>query len=79
MTTVSLKLPDDLAARLSAAAEELGATKSAVVRRALDAYLIGKRQMQGKSFLALAGEGIGCVAGPGDLSTNPDYLRDFGK
>jgi hypothetical protein len=31
------------------------------------------------SALEAAGDAVGCVAGaPSDLSTNPDYLKDFG-
>lgn len=31
------------------------------------------------SFLEAAREFIGCVEGPGDLSTNPKYMEGYGK
>ncbi len=31
------------------------------------------------SFLEAAREFIGCVEGPGDLSTNPKYMEEYGK
>jgi hypothetical protein len=31
------------------------------------------------SFLAAADELIGCLEGPGDLSTNPQYFEGFGQ
>jgi hypothetical protein len=31
------------------------------------------------SFLDAAREFIGCVEGPGDLSTNPKYMEGYGK
>lgn len=31
------------------------------------------------SFLDAAREFIGCVEGPGDLSTNPNYMEGYGK
>lgn len=79
MKTVSLKLPARLDAKLTARAKKGRTTKSEVVRQALDAYLNGKRRLKKGTFLQLAGDSIGCVEGPGDLSYNPEYMRDFGK
>ena len=79
MKTVSLKLPARLDAKLTVAAKRGRTTKSAVVAQALNAYLNGKRPAKKGSFLELAGDAIGCVEGPGDLSYNPDHMRDFGK
>jgi hypothetical protein len=31
------------------------------------------------SFLELAKEFCGCVEGPEDLSTNPEYMEDYGS
>ena len=39
MSTVSLKMPEELATRLDAAARRRGMTRSALVRDALEAYL----------------------------------------
>jgi uncharacterized protein len=32
-----------------------------------------------QSFLEVAGDLIGCLDGPGDLSTNPEYFAGFGR
>ncbi|NJN49180.1 MAG: DUF2281 domain-containing protein [Alkalinema sp. RL_2_19] len=47
-------------------------------------FLKAKRQVSPvvqpeKSFLAAADEFIGCLEGPGDLSTNPQYFEGFGQ
>ncbi|MEM8639727.1 MAG: DUF2281 domain-containing protein [Cyanobacteria bacterium P01_G01_bin.54] len=31
------------------------------------------------SFTQVARQYIGCVEGPGDLSTNPDYMESYGQ
>jgi hypothetical protein len=77
--TVSLKLPRALDAKLTAAAKRRRTTKSEVVRQALDSFLNGQKPRKKGSFLEVAGDIIGCIEGPGDLSTNPEYMRDFGK
>lgn len=78
MKTVSLKLPDDLDARIEIAARKRGWTKSEVVRKAVSRYLPAGKS-SGASFLELAGERIGCVEGPEDLSTDPRHLRGYGE
>ena len=34
---------------------------------------------QGLNALELAGDLVGCIEAPADLSTNKDYLKGFGK
>jgi len=79
MRTVSLKLPDSLDERLAAVAAEQGASKSAVVREALETYLRKGKAVQPRSCLALAGNLVGCVAGPPDLSFHTKHLNGFGR
>lgn len=79
MKTVSLKLPDQLDAKLAIAAKRGRTTKSAVARKALDAYLNGMKPAKKGSFLELAGDLVGRLEGPGDLSYNPEHMRDFGQ
>ncbi len=79
MKTLSLKLPDELDAKLGVAANQNEISKSEMVRRALDAYLASEKPAAQGSFLELAADLIGCVEGPGDLSHNADYMDDFGK
>ncbi|MBI3465118.1 MAG: ribbon-helix-helix protein, CopG family [Planctomycetes bacterium] len=79
MKTISLKLPSGLSARLDRAAKRRGQTKSEIVRSALEQYLNGEHAVPPGSMLEAALPWIGCVEGPGDLSTNPKYMEGFGK
>lgn len=79
MKTISLKLPESLDAKLSRVAKQRDQTKSDVVRAALEEYLNGERAAAQETFLAAAQKWIGCVEGPGDLSTNPKYMEGFGR
>lgn len=75
MRTVSVKLPADLDRTLSELARRRGTSRSAVVREALEALSAEK----GHSVTALAGDLVGSLTGPEDLSINPQHLADFGK
>jgi hypothetical protein len=79
MKTVSLKLSDALHARLTKLAKQRGAPKSAVLRDALDVYLATDGRSDGLSCLDLAGDLVGSIAGPSDLSTNKRHLRGYGR
>jgi metal-responsive CopG/Arc/MetJ family transcriptional regulator len=80
METLSLKLPAGLRARLERAAREEGQSKSEIVRSALEQYLNGQRRSQRPmSALELAADLVGCAKGPRDLSTNPKYMKGYGK
>jgi len=84
MSTLSLKVPKKLETRLTAAARRRGKTKSALVREALDRFLCddeNKKRNKGRarSCLDLMSDLVGCVSGPGDLSYNKRYMRDFGR
>jgi len=79
MKTISLKLPESLQAELNRVARQRGLSKSDVVRIALEAYINGEQAAARRSFLEAARKWIGCVDGPGDLSSNEEYMEDFGK
>lgn len=80
MKTLSLKLPDALAAKLAAAARKRQASKSVLVREALEAYLSNGGRAQPGSFLDLAGDLVGCVdSGVSDLAHNPKHMEGFGR
>lgn len=76
MRTTSLKLPDDLDAKLKAAAGP-GRSKSTIMREALESYL-GKSPRR-RSFLDQARDLAGSVVGPADLSTNRARLGGYGR
>ncbi len=80
MKTMSLKLPDELHEQVRRLAEQRGQSKSELVRTALEQFLGGGNgTSKPMSALELAGDLVGSCQGPGDLSTNKQYLEDFGK
>jgi len=78
MKTISLKLEEGLDQRLTACARTRGTTKSHLVRNALRAFLDEEGETRPGSCLDLAGDVIGSVEGPVDLSVNPRHMRGFG-
>lgn len=80
MKTLSLKIPEKLDQRLAHEVARRHIPKSVLVREALEQHLAGGAA-EGKQpgFLDLAGDLLGRRSGPGDLSTNPKYLKSFGK
>jgi predicted DNA-binding protein len=79
MKTISLKLPEALDSRLSAAARRLKRTKSAVIREVLEEHLNEATSGKGVSCLELAADLVGIIDGPTDLSTNKKYMEGFGR
>ena len=75
----SIKMSKDLETRLRAAARRRRTTRATVVRDALEAYLHRANGVGEGSFVDLAGDLVGCVEGPGDLSYNPNRLRGYGR
>lgn len=79
MRTLTVKLPQHLDDLLDRLARQRGVTRSAVLRDALKAYAAGGAAIKG-SALEAAGDLVGSLTGlPRDLSTNPKYMKDFGK
>ena len=79
MKILSLKLPDNLAEELTAQARSRGTTRSEILREALADFLAKAPQPDRGSFLDQAGELVGRLEGPGDLSYNKKYLDDYGR
>ena len=79
MTTVSLKMSETLAIRLQDAARERGVSKSVLIRSALEVYLESDEVEKPRSALSHAADPAGVLSGPEDLSTNKDYLENFGQ
>ncbi len=76
MKTITVKLPETLAAWLSRRARELGRPQSDLVRDALQRVSEGAH---GGSCHDLFADVCGIVDGPKDLSTNPKHLTGFGE
>lgn len=81
MQTMTVKLPDEVAARLEEHAKRLGVSKSSIVRESLDSDLREPATVEeGASAYDLMKDGFGCVnSGIGDLSTNPKHMEGFGR
>ena len=80
MKTLSLKIPEKLDRRIAHEVARRHIPKSVLVREALEQHLAGASPTGTQpSFLDLAGDLVGRRSGPGDLSTNPKYMKDFGK
>ena len=75
MQTLTLKVPDELAARLSQRARVLNRSKSEIVREALAAQLNGERKFV--SLLERAGDLVGKYAGSRH-SSHKRNLKGFG-
>ena len=75
MRTVSFKLPEELDDALNELARARGASRSALVREALEALAKGKR----RSVTSLAGKLVGSVDGPTDLATNRKHMAGYGR
>ena len=81
MNTISVKIPEQLDKALSRVAASRGLSKSTVIREACGEYLSQQPSVQTiPSLLEQMGDDIvGAISGPGDLSTNPDYLNGYGQ
>ena len=81
MKTISLKLEESLDERVAALAAQREVSKSAVIRAALEAYVRNETPSRARpgSALDLAGDLVGCLEGPGDLSFNPAHMDGFGR
>jgi Arc/MetJ-type ribon-helix-helix transcriptional regulator len=77
--TITLKIPEPLAARLRVTVRKRGSTQSAVVREALEAHLDQGAASGVGSGLDLVRDLVGCITGPSDLSTNRKHLRGYGR
>jgi metal-responsive CopG/Arc/MetJ family transcriptional regulator len=72
---VSIKLEHDLDEKLTEYARTRRVSRSAVVREALRAYTAPRKH----SALDLAGNLVGSLSAPRDLSTNKQRLKGFGE
>ncbi len=79
MRMITLKLPDGLAARLSATVRRRGVSTSALVREALEDRLSREAHTQAGSCLDLGHDLRGSLVGPVDLSSNPRHLKGYGR
>jgi predicted transcriptional regulator len=81
MKTLTIKVPEELAVRLEKRARRLGLSKSALIRQSIEQEISGKPSVEEEpSAYDLMRKDLGCIeSGTGDLSTNPEHLKGFGK
>jgi hypothetical protein len=82
VSTLTVDLPDTLAARLVAASEEKHLPPAQFVLDALERALPEPQGPAGRTLFDALNEvgAIGCIdSGVHDLATNPRYLEGFGK
>ncbi len=80
MSTISLKVPDTLEAELCAAASRRGVSKSALVREAIQSYLLtAEKAERPESALSQVADLVGAFPGPADLSVGKNHLDGFGE
>jgi len=75
MRAISLKLPEDLDRRLTELAEQRKTTRSALLREALETFAV----RSARSVTSVAGELVGSLDGPEDLSTSYRHLAGYGR
>lgn len=78
MKPISLKLSEDLQALIDRLAGERHLSRSAVVREAIQLYAATQTQDAG-SAAAAAGDLVGVLRGPPDLSASAKRLHGFGE
>jgi len=78
VTTVSLKVPEVLEQRLARLAARRGASRSLLIREAIERFL-HEASAHPESCLARASDLVGSVDGPADLSHNKKHMEGFGK
>lgn len=78
MTTMTIKMPDQMSIRLRQQAAELGMNGSEFIRQAVEKLLEAGSPATVGTCLSLASDLAGCLEGPRDLATNPDHMKGFG-
>ena len=79
MKTLTVKVPEDLALKLAAAAAKRGESKSDLIRTALESIVNTHEAIIPNSCLDLAKDIVGSVEGPSDLSHNKKHLKGYGQ
>lgn len=75
MRIVSIKLPEELDHELDEIARRRNASRSAILREALESFARGSK----RSVTAAAGNLVGSLRGPRDLSTHAKHMSGYGE
>jgi metal-responsive CopG/Arc/MetJ family transcriptional regulator len=79
MNTITLKVPDNIKEKLNTFSKKKGLSKSEIIRNALLEYLDKDDLFKQGSFMDFAADLAGTVNDKSDLSTNKDYLNEYGR
>lgn len=81
MNTLTVKIPIELTEAMDVLAARTHQSRSELVRRALQAYVLAHQaDAATASLLDAMPDLVGCfTGGPSDLSTNPAHLTEFGQ
>ena len=79
MKTLTVKIPEELEAKLERLVAQRGGSKSALIRAALEELTISADKVQPHSCLDLARDLLGQADGPADLSYNKKHLKGYGQ
>ncbi len=79
MKTLTVKVPEELDAKLTRIAARRGASRSALIRTALEELATTDEALQPLSCLDLAKDLLGQTEGPTDLSYNKKHLKGYGR
>lgn len=78
MTTITVKMPEQLSERLRQQALASGVNCSEFIRQAVEKLLSTRSRPAGGTCLSLASDLAGCLEGARDLATNPAHMEGFG-
>lgn len=79
MTTLTMKVPEDLERTLTEMATMRGVSRSLLIRELLQASLRNVQDRGTVSCLDVARDLAGSVEGPSDLSTSARHMKGFGR
>lgn len=79
MDTLTLKIPGSIKEKLKNYSKNKGISKSEIVRNALLDYFNSDDLERQGTFYDLAKDLAGSVEASSDLSTNKEYLSEYGK
>ena len=79
MTTMTIKMPEQLSERVRQQAVDSGVNCSEFIRQAVEMLLNAGACPAKGTCLALASDLAGCLDGARDLATNPRHMKGFGK
>lgn len=80
MHTITFKADEELVEKLDSLADEQHATRSELIRYAIDQYVESEARIEeAPSAYEACKHVIGCFEGPGDLSTNPEHMEGYGE